>query len=146
VSGVATGYIYFVRCQHYVKIGYAKDVEKRLAGLQTGNPYKLEVVATVPGTPSLERAFHKALRRKYVRGEWFELDSEVQQLIAQILVGAEAKSFLQISDLADTPNAEYRAMTRKERQKLRARFFERIEDRKRHKQRRLGNEVVLPGC
>ena len=146
MSSTATGYVYFVRCQHYVKVGYAKDVERRIAELQIGNPYKLEVVATVQGTPSLERAFHKALRRKYVRGEWFELDSEVQHLIAQILVGAEAKSFLQISDLAGTPNAEYRAMTRKERQKLRARYFERIEEKKRNKQRRLGNEVVLPGC
>ena len=72
-------FIYLLKCHQYYKIGVAKDVKARLAGIQTGNPYpvelveKFEVVYSAAGY--LENLFHNTFYRFgcHVRGEWFEL-------------------------------------------------------------------------
>jgi hypothetical protein len=61
-----------------VKIGIAVDVEKRLAQLQTGFPYRLRVYATVQVRASearrVERACHDRLHPHRSHGEWFRVD------------------------------------------------------------------------
>jgi hypothetical protein len=59
-----------------VKIGFARNVEARLAELQIGNPRKLIVRAKIgPMSPgqaaALESAFHKKFSTCRLRGEWF---------------------------------------------------------------------------
>lgn len=60
-----------------VKIGIAQDVEKRLAGLQTGCPHKLRIFFTVEVegcfARPIERECHEALRKKRMQGEWFKV-------------------------------------------------------------------------
>lgn len=73
-------YIYLIRDTGtgYCKIGKSDNVEKRLSGLQTGNPNKLEVVTSYySGNAVLaEKQLHRAFSKSRYRGEWFDLSYE----------------------------------------------------------------------
>jgi hypothetical protein len=57
----------------FVKIGhtYLDPPEARLAGLQTGNPRQLHMIASRPGTEEDERRLHARYIDHNVLGEWF---------------------------------------------------------------------------
>ncbi|NIA72299.1 hypothetical protein HBA54_27285 [Pelagibius litoralis] len=66
-----------------IKIGFASDVEKRLAGLQTGNPEPIRLLNIVPdGTRSLEARIHAKFGEHRLRGEWFRPAPEVLEFVA----------------------------------------------------------------
>jgi hypothetical protein len=61
-----------------IKIGVSKNVNKRLAQMQTGSPYKLKVILVLEGKSFLETDLHRRLRRFKTttkNKEWFEYDS-----------------------------------------------------------------------
>jgi hypothetical protein len=62
-----------------IKIGYTRDlsIRKRLASLQTANPFELIVIGTRPGGPMDEDVLHTKLDRFRLRGEWFQRCEEV---------------------------------------------------------------------
>ena len=66
-------YVYFVQdgADGPIKIGYAVDVTKRIASLQTGHHRALRVLLTIPGGPKVERKMHNKFWRSRIRGEWF---------------------------------------------------------------------------
>lgn len=73
--------VYFITDGHYVKIGVASDLGKRLAQLQTGNPNKLSVKCVIEfGSKSkaqyYENKLHKYFESKHQLGEWFNLIDE----------------------------------------------------------------------
>lgn len=55
-----------------VKIGMSADVPRRLRGLQTSSPRKLEVLWQREGGAALEAHLHEAFADQRVRGEWFD--------------------------------------------------------------------------
>lgn len=60
------------------KIGVAKDVNKRLDGMQVGNPRILKVAVELGPFSKreayeVERKMHKCFDRYRVRGEWFDV-------------------------------------------------------------------------
>lgn len=63
--------VYFAKAGPSVKIGWALNVESRIASLRCGCPLELNVVRTVDGPRRMEKAFHKLFRHRRVRGEWF---------------------------------------------------------------------------
>lgn len=61
------------------KIGITKKTpQQRLKQLQTGNPYKLEIVDIYQSefADKIERTFHNIYNSNNTHGEWFELDME----------------------------------------------------------------------
>lgn len=71
------GVIYIAKCQEFYKIGHTTgDAEHRLSALQTGNPFRVELIGTIPGTVSQERNLHGRFAHKRERGEWFRLTQE----------------------------------------------------------------------
>lgn len=70
--------IYMVKCGNYVKIGKAKDVQKRLSQLQIGSPQKLELIGSTFVDEAMEFYLHNKLEKYRVRGEWFVDCKEVQ--------------------------------------------------------------------
>jgi hypothetical protein len=73
-------YVLQVDNHRWVKVGYTghDDVAKRIAQLQTGNPYPITAVMTVEGTLAEEQALHAALREALLRmhltpamNEWY---------------------------------------------------------------------------
>ena len=74
--------IYYIgnREQLIVKIGYTRDeksLNERLISLQTGNPYKLEIIDTREGCRYIESQLHLQLKEHNLTGEWFTLNDEV---------------------------------------------------------------------
>ena len=69
--------IYVIWCEgtSYLKIGFTDDesAESRLASLQVGCPFSLELIATIPGTMQFEGTLHGILKKLHVRGEWFDI-------------------------------------------------------------------------
>lgn len=79
--------VYFIRCGMNVKIGFAVDAHKRMAGLQTACPDRLELIHTIPGTMADERELHKRFAASRIRpdGEWFRLTDDILQFIGGAL-------------------------------------------------------------
>lgn len=74
--------VYFLRMAgtDYYKIGYTSRAEAgaRLAELQTACPRKLEVVAVIEGSESVEAEFHRRFWQYRTDGgaEWFEIPED----------------------------------------------------------------------
>lgn len=63
------------------KIGFSKDPEKRLKALQTGNPEKLEVLATYPAGRIEEIKYHRMFAYLKLNGEWFSFSPQIAELV-----------------------------------------------------------------
>ena len=82
-----SGYVYFIRCKAFVKIGYATSVPDRKRELGIGNPFDLEIIGAFKAHPSTENDLHRLLRRHRHRGEWFKLSGPVKQAIQELCDG-----------------------------------------------------------
>jgi Meiotically Up-regulated Gene 113 (MUG113) protein len=77
-------YLYIIRCHEFTKIGIAGNVKNRLKTLQTGNPYRLELIDSFEFDDVLrvESILHRKYDHAWVIGEWFKLtDSEFEGLM-----------------------------------------------------------------
>lgn len=73
--------IYFIKSKSFVKIGVASDPNVRLKELQTGNPFKLKIAATIPGHFVTEKELHSVFDRFRLEGEWFRYDGHLKACI-----------------------------------------------------------------
>jgi hypothetical protein len=78
--------VYFIRCESFVKIGYAYDVRKRLEGLQTSSPFTLEPLGFIrcesqEQAALLERSLHVRFSKYRRRNEWFVLTREIDACV-----------------------------------------------------------------
>ena len=74
-------YVYVIECKstkpYPVKIGVATSPEKRIIELQTGNPYPLKLLASIPFDSKkfayeFESFVHRGNKRSAIGGEWFD--------------------------------------------------------------------------
>lgn len=56
----------------HVKIGRSDNVPARRDQLQTGSPFRLDVLLTIRGPGSLEKALHERFKAERGNGEWFD--------------------------------------------------------------------------
>lgn len=61
----------------HIKIGVSRSPHSRLAGIQTGSPIPLRILATVTGGFDEERAYHARFAAHRVQGEWFERHPDI---------------------------------------------------------------------
>ena len=67
--------VYFIKSESggYVKVGYtAGDAKKRLSGIQSNSPLKLDLLKVIPGGPALEKHLHAQYKKYRIHGEWFK--------------------------------------------------------------------------
>ena len=69
------GYVYFIECQGFFKIGCSKDPKLRLNDMQVLNPFKCELIHTIKTNDMYltERLFKDKFIKLNMRGEWFKL-------------------------------------------------------------------------
>ncbi len=61
-----------------IKIGVtAGSPQVRLSALQTGNPRRLELLASIPGSSREEAALHERFAALRIQGEWFRADDRL---------------------------------------------------------------------
>jgi uncharacterized protein YozE (UPF0346 family) len=81
------GIVYFVQSRktYEIKIGFTtRQVDTRRRGLQTANPGKLEVIATLPGSREYENALHVRFAQHKLEGEWFEPHPDLLAFISTL--------------------------------------------------------------
>jgi hypothetical protein len=61
----------------YGKVGFSTNPQARVAELQTGNPRKLRLAYSKPGTEADEAALHAKYAHKNVLQEWFYITKEL---------------------------------------------------------------------
>lgn len=73
-------YIYIIGTEVKQKIGFSKNIQKRLKQLQTGSPEKLTLhhYIEVPDefVKKLEKIIHHELSYKRLHGEWFSMEAK----------------------------------------------------------------------
>ena len=78
-------WVYFITDgMGHVKIGYTGDVAARLRELQACNAFTLRILGVLSGGHEAEGILHKRFAAHRVRGEWFRLNSEILEFIANI--------------------------------------------------------------
>ena len=70
--------VYLIVCDENqtCKIGVSNNPERRLAALQTANPFKLRLVHCFVASDSSEALFHKRFSEYRLGGEWFSYTEE----------------------------------------------------------------------
>ncbi len=79
--------VYFIQCDNsdaFIKIGRTESRQCRMQTLQTGCPYKLILLATVPGSNTLEHQLHVRFASSHLHGEWFSPTPELLAYIASL--------------------------------------------------------------
>lgn len=77
----ADGFVYFIKCGEFVKIGRSDDPKGRLLALRIGNPFDLTLLHTVPGDAFTEEQFHGMFATYRHRLEWFRFEGELRAWI-----------------------------------------------------------------
>ena len=76
--------IYFISTGKHLKIGYSVDPKGRLRELQTGNPLKLSIRATMPGSFQTETGLHELFAHLRCAGEWFKYTEELKWFLCAV--------------------------------------------------------------
>ena len=81
--------IYFIQAgkRRAIKIGYAKNTQKRLVTLQVGCPDELRMIFQMPGDMMLEFDIHKKFDHGRIRGEWFDCVEDIAKFVCDIKSG-----------------------------------------------------------
>jgi hypothetical protein len=74
-------WVYFMQSGDLIKIGVARDVQKRIASLQCGNPEPITLLAAVAGDHKTERHLHQRFATDRVRGEWFAYSPAIKAYV-----------------------------------------------------------------
>jgi hypothetical protein len=80
--------VYFLKCQHLVKIGYGGLVQRRISSVKSGIPFDVETLAIVrcnlPAAWKLEQQLHQQFHDLHYKGEWFHYESPLVEHIASL--------------------------------------------------------------
>lgn len=75
------GFVYYIRMDELIKIGYARDISKRMRAY----PPNAQLLAAHPGTEQLEREIHHEFKAFLSRGrEWFEPHARLMARIEDV--------------------------------------------------------------
>jgi predicted GIY-YIG superfamily endonuclease len=84
-------FVYFIMNEdsNAIKIGYAKDLAKRIKALQTSSPAALKLIKSVQvegstEAQSLEQSLHRQFHDIRITGEWFKADATLLEYIGQL--------------------------------------------------------------
>lgn len=79
---LAAGYVYGIECVPFIKIGVARDVNKRLATIRLHNPFPCVVIfkRKTVAPYHFEKKMHELLKGRSVGREWFQTTlDEIQE-------------------------------------------------------------------
>lgn len=80
-------FVYFVRCGDTVKIGTTRDVQKRIAALQTSSATKLVLIKKIEGGRDVEAEMHARFTAHRLNGEWFKIAGDLAVFVSRPCTG-----------------------------------------------------------
>ena len=82
--------IYFIQAENgLIKIGYSRDIKKRLQNLRQSSPERLYLMKAVPGNRKAEQKIHWKFWKLRSHGEWFYPDRELLEFIVKYSRGSK---------------------------------------------------------
>jgi hypothetical protein len=83
----ARTYVYFIEAigARRIKIGFTKDVRRRLHDLSIGCPFPIELMALMPGSLEDEFTMHKRFGQLHAHGEWFRARPRLRKFIKTLV-------------------------------------------------------------
>lgn len=96
---MSKGFVYFIRGGDLVKIGWSRDVAKRMRQLQGASSTRLQVLGCLEGTRETEADLHQRFKRFRRHGEWFEADAKMLAAI-RWFCDEETQAALRAAELA----------------------------------------------
>lgn len=81
-------FVYFIFCPQVsaIKIGYTKDLRSRISALQTGNPWRLKILAWMEGGRSQEATLHNFFQCYHAGiGEWFFYEGDLFDYVLAVI-------------------------------------------------------------
>jgi hypothetical protein len=66
-----SGFVYFLRCGDFVKIGYSRNPQARIRLMDNYLPLEPIIAAIFPARRAIECKLHRHLSQHRSRGEWF---------------------------------------------------------------------------
>lgn len=75
------GTVYFLRTGAMVKIGFSRNPIGRIRSLRTAIPGQADLLLTLKGARSTERALHRRFRAQREHGEWFRYEPPLLDFI-----------------------------------------------------------------
>lgn len=84
------GYVYLMKCENKYKIGYSKDVERRIKELDN-KPFKTNLIAKselIENPYFYEQEIHEYFEEYRIDGEWYNFEEDVLQYAINIIKNA----------------------------------------------------------
>lgn len=75
------GHIYFIQTGQFIKIGWSRNFDRRIAHMRGHNPLEVTLVGILEGDRKQERILHREFSALHVRGEWFRLEGALKEYI-----------------------------------------------------------------
>lgn len=75
------GFVYFLRADDFVKIGYSLHPARRVIEVQTGLPYSMSSLHVYRGSLDDERRIHELFLADRFRGEWFHMTTAIKKFL-----------------------------------------------------------------
>ena len=80
------GYVYFIACGRYVKVGYSSvHPRRRLVAMRVLNPSPCRLIGVISGGKILERTVQRSMSICKHRNEWFHLTKATRALIGVLI-------------------------------------------------------------
>lgn len=80
-AGTAKTLVYFMRAGKYVKIGITKDIQRRLAQIQSACPLTITIVWAEQANICYEEFLHAYFHEHREHGEWFLYTDRVARFV-----------------------------------------------------------------
>ena len=109
-------YIIGNKHQRICKIGVSDNPQKRLRTIQTGCPYKVELLLYIKELSyDSEKEYHKRYSKYRMQGEWFMIKGELRDLIYSCKEKPELIKPKNIKIIPEISDEEKWQLTKKER-------------------------------
>lgn len=76
-------FVYFVKCESFVKIGISSNLKERINKIKTNTPFEVEVIALFSGSELLESTLHALFSQFKQKNEWFFFSDEIKKYLEQ---------------------------------------------------------------
>lgn len=80
------GYVYFLSCGEFIKIGYSADTQARhrVKSIQVSSPHEVRLLCVIEGGRKAEAKLLARFHHLRHRGEWFRAEPELLTFIDQL--------------------------------------------------------------
>lgn len=102
-------HVYFIEAVglDLIKIGFARDVWRRLADLQAASPVELRMLGVIcEAGVTLERKIHSQLAEYRVRGEWFRRCDQIAEYLRQTVTPGQYEAAMRARYTTLTANEQ----------------------------------------